>query len=131
MNLVLDITLAIHLLAFAVILGGVLAETKNFKTGAKVNPGILHGSWLALLTGLIMTGLVYAIGEENINNLVLSIKGLLLTAIFFIGYTNHGETHRCACSCRDGFRRDWSHRRQQVNSLNGSPLGFDPRGLQL
>lgn len=87
MNLVLDITLAIHLLAFAVILGGVLAETKNFKTGAKVNPGILHGSWLALLTGLIMTGLVYAIGEENINNLVLSIKGLLLTAIFFIGYT--------------------------------------------
>jgi VIT1/CCC1 family predicted Fe2+/Mn2+ transporter len=87
MNLVLDITLAIHLLAFATILGGVLSETKNFKTGAKVNPGILHGSWLALLTGLIMTGLVYAIGEENINNLVLSIKGLLLTGIFFIGYT--------------------------------------------
>jgi len=87
MNLALDITLAVHLLAFAVILGGVLAETKNFKTGAKVNPGILHGSWLALLTGLIMTGLVYAIGEENINNLVLSIKGLLLTGIFFIGYT--------------------------------------------
>ncbi len=87
MNLVLDITLAIHLLAFATILGGALSETKNFKTGAKVNPGILHGSWLALLTGLIMTGLVYAIGEENINNLVLSIKGLLLTGIFFIGYT--------------------------------------------
>jgi VIT1/CCC1 family predicted Fe2+/Mn2+ transporter len=87
MNLVLDITLAIHLLAFATILGGVLSETKNFKTGAKVNPGILHGSWLALLTGLIMTGLIYAIGEENINNLVISIKGLLLTGIFFIGYT--------------------------------------------
>jgi hypothetical protein len=87
MNLVLDITLAIHLLAFATILGGVLSETKNFKTGAKVNPGILHGSWLALLTGLVMTGLIYAIGEENINNLVLSIKGLLLTGIFFIGYT--------------------------------------------
>jgi hypothetical protein len=75
MNLVLDITLAIHLLAFATILGGVLSETKNFKTGAKVNPGILHGSWLALLTGLIMTGLIYAIGEENINNLVLSNQG--------------------------------------------------------
>ncbi|MEN9967515.1 MAG: hypothetical protein RL036_748 [Actinomycetota bacterium] len=87
MNLVLDITLAIHLLAFATILGGVLSETKNFKTGAKVNSGILHGSWLALLTGLVMTGLIYAIGEENINNLVLSIKGLLLTGIFFISYT--------------------------------------------
>jgi hypothetical protein len=87
MSLFLDITLVLHLLAFAVILGGVLGETKNFKTGAKVNSGLLHGSWLALLTGLIMTGLVYAIGEETVNNLALSIKGLFLTAIFFLGYT--------------------------------------------
>ena len=87
MNLVSEIFLVLHLIAFATIFGGVIAEAKNFKTGAKVNPGILHGSWLALLTGLVMTGLIYAIGEENINNLVLSIKGLLLTGIFFIGYT--------------------------------------------
>jgi hypothetical protein len=85
-ELIIRIFVVLHLLAFATILGGVLAETKNFKSGAKVNPGILHGSWLALVTGLIMVGLLYPAGEQ-VNNLSLSIKGLMITGIFFIGYT--------------------------------------------
>jgi hypothetical protein len=85
-ELTIRIFLVLHLLAFATILGGVLAETKNFKTGAKVNPGILHGSWLALVTGLVMVGLLYPAGEQ-VNNLSVSIKGLMITGIFFIGYT--------------------------------------------
>lgn len=85
-ELIIRIFLVLHLLAFATILGGVLAETKNFKTGAKVNPGILHGSWLALVTGLVMVGLLYPAGEQ-VNNLSVSIKGLMITGIFFIGYT--------------------------------------------
>ena len=76
----------LHLLGFATIFGGVLAQTKNFKTGAPVSPGILHGSWLALITGLILTGLVYA-NQEEVNNLALSLKGLSITGIFFIAYT--------------------------------------------
>lgn len=88
MKLALDITLVIHLLAFAVIFSGVLSEVKNFKTGAKVNSGILHGSWLALLTGLIMAGLLpLAEPDEHLNSIALSIKGLTITGIFFIGYT--------------------------------------------
>jgi ABC-type uncharacterized transport system permease subunit len=88
MTIVSEIFLILHLIAFATILGGVLAETKNFKHGAKVNPGILHGSWLSLLTGLVMAGLL-PITEptQTINPIALSIKGLALTAIFFIGYT--------------------------------------------
>ena len=88
MKLVLDIFLVLHLLAFGVIFGGVIAETKNFKTGAKVNPGILHGSWLALLTGLVMAGVLpIAEPNEHLNSIALSIKGLAITGIFFIGYT--------------------------------------------
>jgi hypothetical protein len=88
MKLALDITLVIHLLAFGVIFGGVISEAKNFKTGAKVNSGILHGSWLALLTGLIMAGLLpLAEPDEHLNSIALSIKGLAITGIFFIGYT--------------------------------------------
>lgn len=86
LELIIRITLVIHLLAFATILSGVLSQTKNFKTGAPVTAGVLHGSWLALITGLILTGLVYANGEE-VNNLTLSIKGTVITAIFFIAYT--------------------------------------------
>jgi ABC-type uncharacterized transport system permease subunit len=88
MKLVLDIFLVLHLLAFGVIFGGVIAETKNFKTGAKVNPGILHGSWLALLTGLVMAGLLPVVEpDSHLNATALAIKGLAITAIFFIGYT--------------------------------------------
>jgi hypothetical protein len=86
LEIIIRITLVLHLLGFATIFGGVLAQTKNFKTGAPVSPGILHGSWLALITGLILTGLVYANGEQ-VNNLALSLKGLGITAIFFIAYT--------------------------------------------
>ncbi len=86
LEIIIRITLVLHLLGFATILGGVLAQTKNFKTGAPVSPGILHGSWLALITGLILTGLVYANGEQ-VNNLALSLKGLGITGIFFIAYT--------------------------------------------
>ena len=86
LEIIIRITLVLHLLGFATIFGGVLAQTQNFKTGAPVSPGILHGSWLALITGLILTGLVYANGEE-VNNLTLSLKGLGITGIFFIAYT--------------------------------------------
>ena len=86
LEIIIRITLVLHLLGFATIFGGVLAQTKNFKTGAKVNPGILHGSWLALVTGLVMVGLLYPAGEQ-VNNLSVSIKGLMITGIFFIGYT--------------------------------------------
>ena len=86
LEIIIRITLVLHLLGFATIMGGVLAQTKNFKTGAPVSPGILHGSWLALITGLILTGLVYANGEQ-VNNLALSLKGLGITGIFFIAYT--------------------------------------------
>ena len=86
LEIIIRITLVLHLLGFATIFGGVLGQVKNFKTGAPVTKNILHGAWLALITGLILTGLVYANGEE-VNNLTLSLKGLGITAIFFIAYT--------------------------------------------
>lgn len=86
LEIIIRITLVLHLLGFATIFSGVLSQIKNFKHGAPVIPAILHGSWLALITGLVLTGLVYA-NDEEVNNLTLSLKGLGITAIFFIAYT--------------------------------------------
>lgn len=80
------VLLVLHLLGFATIMTGVLSQTKQFKTGAKVLPSILHGSWLTLAAGLIMTGLLPANGEE-VNPISISIKSAAITAIFFIAYT--------------------------------------------
>lgn len=86
LEIIIRVTLVLHLLGFATIFSGVLGQAKNFKSGAPVTKAIIHGSWLSLITGLALTGLVYANNEE-VNNLTLSLKGLGITGIFFIAYT--------------------------------------------
>lgn len=86
MEIAIGILVGLHLIGFATILGGLLSEMRNMKTGAKVTPGVIHGAWLALGAGLILTGLV-SMNGENVNNLTLSIKGIGITGIFFIAYT--------------------------------------------
>ena len=85
-ELIIRITLVLHLLGFASIMAGTLSQVALFKTGAKVLPSILHGSWLSLLTGLAMAGLLPANGE-NVIALTISLKSAGITAIFFIAYT--------------------------------------------
>jgi hypothetical protein len=68
-------------------MAGTLSQTALFKTGAKVLPSILHGSWLSLITGLALAGLLPANGEE-VNALTISLKSAAITVIFFIAYTN-------------------------------------------
>lgn len=86
MEIAIRVLLVLHLLGFASIMTGVLSQTKLFKTGAKVLPSILHGSWLSLGAGLIMTGLLPANGE-HVNPISVSVKSAVITAIFFIAYT--------------------------------------------
>ncbi|MEY4294076.1 MAG: hypothetical protein RIR29_726 [Actinomycetota bacterium] len=85
-ELLIRITLVLHLLGFASIMAGTLSQTSSFKTGAKVLPSILHGSWLSLITGLAMAGMLPANGED-VNGLTISLKSVGITAIFFIAYT--------------------------------------------
>ena len=86
MEIAIGIVLALHLLGFASIFAGLISEMTKLKSGtAKVNAAVLHGSWLALVAGLALTGMLYA-NNESVNNLALSIKGLGITAIFAIAY---------------------------------------------
>ena len=86
MEIAIGIVLALHLLGFASIFAGLISEMTKLKTGtAKVNAAVLHGSWLALVAGLGLTGMLYA-NDEVVNNLALAIKGLGITAIFAIAY---------------------------------------------
>jgi hypothetical protein len=86
MEIAIGIVLALHLLGFASIFGGLIGEMKNIKTGtAKVNAAVLHGAWLALAAGLGLIGMLYA-NREEVNNLSVSIKGSVITGIFLIAY---------------------------------------------
>ncbi len=84
---IIRITVVLHLIGVVGLLGGFFYQMGALKTGtAKVLPAMLHSSWLLLITGFGLTGLVYANGEK-VNNITLSIKGAVITAIFFIAYS--------------------------------------------
>ena len=82
-----DSMLVLHLIGVGALLSGFLYQLKDWSAGMKVNAGIIHGAWLQLITGFAMAGLIPAIGEESINNIVLGLKSIVITAIFFIAYT--------------------------------------------
>ena len=84
-ELLIHIFLVLHILGIAVLLAGFFSNVKNLTKGIKVNSGILHGAYLMLATGLAMAGL--AVDQSKLNVVVISLKSISLTAIFFIAYT--------------------------------------------
>lgn len=87
MELTLKITLILHLVGIGALLSGFFYQLKDWGTGMKINAGILHGAWLMLVTGFALAGLVPVVEkDEEINNLVLGAKSIVITAIFFLAY---------------------------------------------
>ena len=83
-----DVLLVLHLIGVGALLSGFFYQIKDWGKGMKVNAGILHGAWLQLITGLGMVGLIQAMhGTEQVNNLVMAVKTVILTVIFFVAYS--------------------------------------------
>ncbi len=83
-SIIINAFLVLHLLGIASLMAGFLTSMKQLKTGIKVNAGVFHGAYLMLVSGLVMSGLV---DPAKMNVLVVIIKAIVLTAIFFIAYT--------------------------------------------
>lgn len=83
-TLIVNIFLVLHFLGIAALLAGFFTSMKDMKTGTKVNAGVFHGAYLMLLTGLVMAGVTM---PEELNAIVIALKSIALTAIFFVAYT--------------------------------------------
>ena len=83
-ELIINAFLILHFLGIASLLAGFLTSMKEIRTGMKVNAGVLHGAYLMLISGLAMAGL--AIDPSKLNVIVISLKSIILTVIFFIAY---------------------------------------------
>jgi len=83
-ELIVHIFLVIHILGIAALLAGFFTSMKDMKTGMKVNAGVLHGAYTMLITGLVMAGVS---DPAKLNAVVISLKTISLTVIFFIAYT--------------------------------------------
>lgn len=90
MEILRNIALVLHFIGFAVIIGGVIAQIPAMKAGAaKLSPGILHGGWLMLLSGLAMVGLAYGMGNgEYVDNTKIGVKLVVLVAILVLALMN-------------------------------------------
>jgi len=83
-ELIIHIFLVLHILGIAALLAGFFTSMKDMKTGMKVNIGVLHGAYTMLITGLVMAGVS---DPAKLNAVVISLKTISLTVIFFIAYT--------------------------------------------
>jgi len=88
MELANNILLILHFVGLASLLSGFFYQLKDWGKGMKVNAGILHGAWLQLITGMGMVGLIQAMhGTEQVNNVIVAVKSIILTVIFFVAYS--------------------------------------------
>jgi hypothetical protein len=83
-TLIVNIFLVLHFLGIAALLAGFFTSMKDMKTGIKVNAGVFHGTYLMLITGLVMAGVTK---PEELNAIVIALKSIVLTVIFFVAYT--------------------------------------------
>ena len=86
MEIAIGVVLFLHLIGFGTVFGYAITQIPNFKTGAKVPAGLVHGAWLTLIAGFALSGMLPANGE-TVNPISLIIKSIGITAIFFIAYT--------------------------------------------
>ena len=90
MDILNKVMLVIHLIGVGALLSGFFYQLKDWGKGMKVNAGILHGAWLMVVTGFAMAAIIPSLKNgEEINNVVLGLKSIVITVIFFLAYGNN------------------------------------------
>lgn len=88
MEILKNVVLALHIIGIAALLGGMLFQIPAIRTRkAVVLPAMMHGAWTMLVTGVLLVGLQYPLGND-VNNLKVSIKLAVLVVIIVIALVN-------------------------------------------
>ena len=88
MEILKNVILALHIIGVVALLGGVLYQTGAMRLGkARILPAMMHGAWTMLVTGILLVGLQYPLGNE-VNNVKVSVKLAVLVAIIVIALMN-------------------------------------------
>ncbi|WP_113904902.1 MULTISPECIES: hypothetical protein [Brevibacterium] len=83
MEILREILLSLHLIGMAIIVGGYFTVIRS----PRVLPGMLHASYLQLVTGLLLVGIA-EMGDDEVNHMKVGIKlvvAILVTVFAFIG----------------------------------------------
>ena len=83
MNILLGILLVIHMIGWAIVLGGTLTHLRP----ARIATGVTHGALTALVAGILMVG-VAEMGGHHLDYAWVAVKlvvGLAVTALAIFG----------------------------------------------
>ncbi|WP_101650576.1 hypothetical protein [Brevibacterium ihuae] len=88
MEILKNVILVLHFIGIASLLGGVIMQSRAMREAqARIVAPIMHGAWTMLITGVLLVGLQYPIGNE-VNNTKITVKLLVLLAIIIIALIN-------------------------------------------
>lgn len=90
LSIIRNLALILHFVGIGALLGGVLTQMSAMKSGtARVVPAVMHGAWTMLVTGLILVGIAYPMGNgEYVDNAKIAVKLAVLIAIVVIALIN-------------------------------------------
>lgn len=86
MDTLYAIFIVIHMIGWAMVLGGVIVNMKE----DKLNKGVLHGALTALVAGIVLVGLA-EMGDGSVNHMKIGIKllvTLVVVALTMVGTRN-------------------------------------------
>jgi len=92
MEAVSNIFLVLHLVGFAALFGGFLAQLGA--QAKSITNGMLHGALLSLVAGVVLVGVRYPLNDRDAvayplyDNGKISVKLLILFVILILGYTS-------------------------------------------
>lgn len=91
MEFLIDAFLGLHVIGIAALLGGFLFQMRAMAAGeARIVPGMLHGAWTMLVTGLVLVGLNQA-ADNEVNNTKIAVKLVILVAITAVAYVRRDD----------------------------------------
>lgn len=88
MEILRNVLLVLHFVGLAAILGGVVAQLgRRVANRPRIIPGIMHGAWLQLISGIGLVGVIEA-SDGEVNNTKIGVKLLVLIVITVIAFIN-------------------------------------------
>lgn len=93
MEILRNVLLVLHFVGMASLLGGVIAQIPALKKGtAVINSAIFHGALTALVSGVLLVGVIEMADLFDINNFKIGVKLLIVIAISVLAIVYRKKT---------------------------------------
>ncbi|GGO52522.1 hypothetical protein GCM10012287_37050 [Streptomyces daqingensis] len=91
MGILINVFVGLHIIGIAALLGGFFFQMKAMRTGgARFVPGMLHGAFTMLVTGMALVGLNQA-ADDPVDHVKIGVKLALLVVILGLVYVKRDE----------------------------------------